>query len=316
MSVRSAASPPADPGFVAVFGESRQGTSQSIRLISPRTGHLIKVLSHLGTGNGFALSPDSRRVFVVGPVGKGIVIRQVSVATGRVSYVADGAYPAVSPDSKYLAYATGSRAMAEVAIRNLRTGATRVVSVRRLIGQDSGLLNQGSVTWLGDGSEVLAVPEPDGIPVSTGAAGFKLRGTRCGLQDSARGLCVIAIRISARGLTAKPFFVPWRWSRYAMVISGDDSAPRGFLIARWGGRPFGALDEVTLSGAGVSARQVGRLPGQALPGPFAPGGDRILYILGHRPPALWVATISNGHLVGRHLLLADNSHFGVDNAAW
>jgi hypothetical protein len=307
---------PADPAFVAVFGESGQGMSQAIRLISPRTGRLIKVLSHLGTGNGFALSPDSRRLFVVGPTGKGIVIRQISVATGRVSYIADGAYPAVSPNSRYLAYATGSRAMSEVAVRNLRTGVTRVISLRRLIGRDSGLLNQGAITWLGDGTEVLAVPQPDGIAVSTGASGFKLRGTRCGLQDSPRGLCVIAIKITPGGLTAQPFFVPWRWSRYAMVISGDYSAQRSFLIARWGGRPSGAIDRVTLIAAGVAGRQVGRLPGQALPGALAPDGDRILYILGHRPPALWLATIRNGHLIRRHLLITDNNHFGVDNEAW
>src|SRR5215470_4635195 len=93
-----------DPPLVAVEVISH-GSHSRLELISPKTGRVAKVVAHVGTGNGFALSPDSKSLYVVGPVGGTIEIRRVSVATGKISFVADGAYPAVSPDGRYLAYA-------------------------------------------------------------------------------------------------------------------------------------------------------------------------------------------------------------------
>jgi hypothetical protein len=58
------------------------------------------------------------------------------------------------------------------------------------------------------------------------------------------------------------------------------------------------------------------LPRDALPEAFAPGGDRILYLRGHGPPTLWVATISGGRLSGARLLFTDNRSVGFDDAAW
>jgi len=49
---------------------------------------------------------------------------------------------------------------------------------------------------------------------------------------------------------------------------------------------------------------------------FAPGGDRILYLRGHGPPALWVAAITGGRLSGQHRLFTDNRKVGFDQAAW
>src|SRR5215470_6657057 len=122
----------ADPPLVAVAGSSRHGGSM-IEMISPTTGRATKVVARVGTGNGFALSPDSKNLYVVGPVGAKIEIRRISVATGKVSFVADGAYPAVSPDGRYLAYATGDQfsasSFSSLAVRNLRTGSVRVISL-------------------------------------------------------------------------------------------------------------------------------------------------------------------------------------------
>jgi hypothetical protein len=303
---------PADPSVVAVSGNSASGVTQPMKLISPGTGRVVKLLPRFGPGNGFTLSPDGKFIYFEGLDGDQIAIRQIAVATRRVSFVADGAYPAVSPDSRYLAYATGS-GFREVAVKDLRTGRTKVISLRRLIGQDATLLNQGTVTWLGDGSEVLAVPQPDAIPAAAGTGAFKLKGTDCGLQRSPKGLCVIAIKTSAHGLSARPMFVPWRWSRYASLISGDDSAPRSFLIAR---DLSSGISKITLTGTGVRGRRIASLPRSALPVAFAPDGDRILYLLGSGPPALWVATIRGGHLTRRQLLLTDSSRFGIGNVAW
>jgi WD40-like Beta Propeller Repeat len=46
---------------------------------------------------------------------------------------------------------------------------------------------------------------------------------------------------------------------------------------------------------------------------FDPLARRLLYLVGHSPPALWRATIAGGRLVGRHLLIR-NSQLGP--VAW
>jgi len=79
---------------------------------------------------------------------------------------------------------------------------------------------------------------------------------------------------------------------------------------------MGTLTEVSLRGRGVVERAIARLPAQIMSVAIAPDGDRILYLLGHTPPALWVATIRNGRLVGRHRLLTDSPKFEFDQAAW
>ncbi len=313
----------ADPPVVAVAGSSASGLRESVRLISARTGRLVKALASAGTGNGFALSPDGGSVFVVGLRSGQIVVRQISVATGKISVVADGAYPSVSPDSSYLAYATGAQfspnAFSSLAVRDLRTGSTRVISLAGLIGPRSSLLNQGTVAWLGDGNQVLAVPQPDAVAVSAqagrGATAGKA-GNRCGQQTSSKGLCVIVVDVTAGGLFAHKVFVPRRLTSPIEVISGDYATGQSFLIARMGGRSAGAIDQITLHGSAVSGRQIAALPRGVLPVAFAPDGDRVLYLVGHRPPALWVATISHGRLTARHLLLTDSHSFGLDAAAW
>ncbi|HUJ08304.1 MAG TPA: hypothetical protein VLX31_19545 [Streptosporangiaceae bacterium] len=318
----------ADPPVVAVTGSSGSGAHESARLISARTGRLVKVLAPVGSGNGFALSPDGGSVFVVGLHSGRIVVRQISVATGRISVLADGAYPSVSPDSRYLAYATGDQfsptAFSSLAVRDLRTGTTRVISLAGLIGPKSSLLNQGTVAWLGDGTQVLAVPQPDAVAVSAqasrgvaaGKSGNRKAGNRCGQQRSPRGLCVIVVDVTAAGLSAHMVFVPHRFTSPFEVISGDYAAGQSFVVARMGGRSAGPIDEITLHGSVVTGRQIAALPRGALPVAFAPDADRVLYLVGHTPPALWVATIRDGRLTARHLLLTDNHSFGLDNAAW
>jgi hypothetical protein len=44
---------------------------------------------------------------------------------------------------------------------------------------------------------------------------------------------------------------------------------------------------------------------------FAPAGDRLLYLLGHSPPALVSAQIVGERLVGAHQLLADARLFAA-----
>jgi hypothetical protein len=311
---------PTDPRVIALSGSSGTGVAESIRLISARTGRLVKVIARVGTGNGFALSPDAKSVYVVGVHRNLIVIRRISVATGTITFVADGAYPAVSPDGRYLAYATGRQysatSFSSLAIRDLRTGRVRLISLARLIGAKSSLLNGGPVTWLGDGTQIVAVPQPDAVATSgsvNNAVASRTATTPCGQQTSPRGLCAIVVDVSAHGLSAHRVFIHPRSTTSATVISGDLAAPHSLLIANW---PSVAIDRVNLGGTDVVLRQIARLPKGVLPVAFAPLGDRVLYLVGHTPPALWVATIRDGRLVNRHLLLTDSNRFGIGNVAW
>lgn len=310
-----------DPALVAVAGMSGSGLSYTIVMMSPRTGRVVRVVARVGTGNGFALSPDSKDVYVVGPAGKSIMIRQIAVATGRRRYVADGAYPAVSPDSRYLAYTTGGK-FTEVAVRDLRTGSTRVINLRSLIGKDGNFLNGGTVTWLGDGSEILAVPGG----VATFAGHTSVAGTASTARSSRAvpsSMRAVVVRVRPGGLSARRISIRVPPDPFFSVISGDLSRRQSFLMALEGSpatgtrkQVMGTLTEVSLRGRGVVERRIARLPSQIMPVAIAPDGDRIVYLLGHRPPALWAATIRNGRLVGRHRLLTDSPKFEFDQAAW
>jgi sugar lactone lactonase YvrE len=134
---------PAD--FAASLLSARSG-AESVWMTSAATGRM-RLVARVGTGNGFALAPDGASVFVVGLVRRGgreaIEIREISVATHRIRFIADGAYPAVSPDGRYLAYATGA-GFRRLAVRDLRTGRTRVINVTGLIGRDATFLNPPS----------------------------------------------------------------------------------------------------------------------------------------------------------------------------
>ena len=51
----------------------------------------------------------------------------------------------------------------------------------------------------------------------------------------------------------------------------------------------------------------------SLPVAIDPSAGRLLYIVGHSPPALWVGALVPGHLVGRHRLIAGAQ---LGEAAW
>ena len=107
------------------------------------------------------------------------------------------------------------------------------------------------------------------------------------------------------------------------VIRGDLSKRRSFLIARQGwpaagtGKAVtGAIVEATLRGRGVVEHKIAALPARIMPVAIAPYGDRILYLAGHRPPGLWVATIRDGRLLGQHHFFTSTPKFGFNQAAW
>jgi hypothetical protein len=312
----------ADPPLVAIAGitGSARAPAYAIEMVSPRTGRVAKVVPRAGTGNGFALSPDSKNVFVVSFSHFPPQIRRISVATHKISFMADGVYPAVSPDSRYLAYAPGE-SYTDIAVRDLRTGGTRVINLRSLMGKDGPFINGGTVTWLGDGTEILAVLGEVGGPLGGDTSVTGTAGTASDSRAAVRFRAIV-IRVRPADLSARRIWVSGRDPSLS-VIRGDLSKRRSFLIARqgWpaagtGKAVMGAIVEATLRGRGVVVRRIASLPARIRPVAIAPYGERIMYLAGHRPPGLWAATIRNGRLLGQHHFFTSTPKFGFDQAAW
>ncbi len=310
--------PAADPPAFAVVLQSRTGSQQWVKFLSPLTGRILRQAGSFAgslTDNGMALSPDSRFLYVTLSGPGQIHIDRISVATGHRSFVADGAQPAVSPDGSYLAYATG-RQFTEIAVRDLTSGRTMVISLPSQIGADASLL-AGQVSWLGNGMQIVAMPTADATAVAARSPVAPPRSS-CGQQSLPDRLCLVRVSLSHGKLRANLAYVPGNWG-HQPLISGDVAGRSTFLLA--GSTDGRALFGVaTVSAAGVTMRRVAALPQGALPMAFAPGGDRILYVRvsghGHPQPTLWAATISSGRPSGQHLLFTDGSKAAVGWAAW
>lgn len=299
-----------DPPVVAVT------SSNQIRLLAATTGRIVKTFSATTGGNGFALAPDAKYMFVVGT---SLTLSQVIIATGRRYVIDTGAYPAVSPDSRYLAYATGT-SFTQIAVRDLRSGHTRAISLTSLVGAESSLLNQGGLTWLGNGRQIVAVSEPDPVATYVLPAGHttaaKPKRTACGQQTSERGLCAIVIDVAPTRLFARPVYLPHVTAQHSLdLISGDLSASESFFIAQ-SGRPATVVDRVRLVGRTPLVRRLVELPSLSFAVAMAPDGDRLVYARPGSRPSLWVATVGASRLAAERLLMIDTRRFEFNLAAW
>jgi len=301
---------PPDPAVVAV------SSSNQIRLLAAATGRVVKSFSVATAGKGLALAPDAKFIFVVGP---SLTLSQVSVATGQ-SYVIDtGAYPAVSPNSRYLAYATGT-SFTQVAVRDLASGHTRAISLTSLLGAQSSLLNHGGLTWLGNGRQIVAVSEPDPVTAYVLPAAHpeaaQPRHTACGQQTSQRGLCAIVIDVASSKLAARPIYLPQVTVHQKLdLISADLTASASFFIAQ-SSLPATVVDRVRLGGGAPMVRRVVELPWRSLPVAMAPDSDRLIYARPGSRSSLWVATVRGRRLARTRLLLADSRRFEFSLVAW
>lgn len=299
-----------DPAVIAVT------SSNQIRLLATTSGRVVKSFSVATGGNGVALAPDTKYLFVVG---ESLTLSQISVTTGKSLVIDTGAYPAVSPDSRYLAYATGT-SFTQVAVRNLRSGRTRAISLASLVGTESSLLNQGGLTWLGNGRQIVAVSEPDPVATFVLSAGHAIAATQertaCGQQTSRRGLCAIVIDVARTRLLARPVYLPHVTARRNLdLISGDLKAASTFFVAQ-SGPPGAVVDWVRLGGKAPQVRRVVNLPVRSFAVAMAPDGDRLIYARPGKRPALLVAKVRSHRLAGKHVLLADSSQFDFNLVAW
>ncbi len=298
----------ADPPYFVY--ESEGGT---IELRSPSSGAVTDVLEKVGqtiTSNGLAESADGRDVYVT-LIGKtNLYIEQISTVTKKQILVLDGVQPAVSPDNQYLAYAPGPDYMNILAVRDLSSGKTIRINLSNLLGPSTDLLN-ATITWLGDGSDVVIRPGYEVTPANSGAASDKAPLADSCSSASSKATCLIVVHFdSSKGTLAAHIVVIHDLGGNFSVISAADSDPRSLVLAIWGTKTD--LYEITLSGSAVHVIRLLTLP-MVLPVAFDLLGTHLFYIVGHGPTALWVAKIASGRLDQAHRLISNPD---LSDIAW
>jgi hypothetical protein len=299
------------------------------------TGKVVKVIARLeakspqqlSTQFGFALSPDARYVYCTSTAKRGrsytLDVVQIDVATGRRTFIAFGAQPAVSPDGRLLAYVANTYGyLNAIAVRDVLTGRTQLVNLAGSIGRGKNLLN-AVVAWFANGSDVAVVPADSRPPVIGGAplpSGQRMRSCPAG---SATTCLIVVHRLHAGGaLTARYFAVAVPDDSFAAqdTLSPDAAAPSSILLAAAGWhdqQTVGQLiiDQIRPHGTHATARRLFSIPSAAAVA-FDPTGTRLLYVHGGRLAKLrlWEARIA-GHRWRQPRILSRQSQIGV-SAAW
>jgi len=164
----------------------------SIEVVSSTTGRLIRTLAPDAGLNRFtpqpAVSPSGTVFFDEAHDVNGIPdeqIQSVPLSGGQVTSVADGHDPAVSPDGSFLAYLTYAditNVGQGVAVRDLRTGATKIWRYSTVGPDITGL------SWSPDSQDVsftTTTPTPDNRSLTVGAWVLNA-STPTGSLDAAR----------------------------------------------------------------------------------------------------------------------------------
>ena len=163
-----------------------------IEVVSSTTGRLIRTLAPDAGLNRFtpqpAVSPGGTVYFDEAHDVNGIPDEQilsVPLSGGQITGVADGHDPAVSPDGRFLAYLTYAdiaNVGQGVAVRDLRTGATKIWRYSTIGPDITGL------SWSPDSQEVsftTTTPTPDNRSLTVGAWVLNA-STPTGSLDAAR----------------------------------------------------------------------------------------------------------------------------------
>jgi hypothetical protein len=291
----------APPTFVVV---SDNGSRSQMSIYSSRTGRIVRSLASLSdrafTNNGLAYASDGSAVyFTLIPQHASrhfsLRVMRLDVATGRQTFIADGAQPAISSDGTQLAYGASPRGLA---VRDLATDQTRTIGLAQL-GR-AGELSNATIGWLGDGSDVVIIP----APAAWDLVGHPPKLHWCGTPQTHAVIVFVHVPASPAPLTADCVHLAGRALGPAIALAPSPASPTSLLVAT---EPYGDKTVIeTITQSGAIRRQL--TIRNSLPLSFDPAGTDLLYLAGHNPPTLTEATIDNGRLTNgpwrdRHLAL-------------
>lgn len=289
----------------------------TVEFRSPLTGVLVKTLAHLGNlvGNGASLSPDGKNAYVA-VTGKGdLHTERIQTTTATTSFAVDGIEAAVSADGNYLAYAPGPKYQSILSVKNLATGAVSTVDLEPLLGSSTDLSN-ATITWLGDGSEIVVMPSGIATPVDASESASSTSGPTggpnketCSASLPRTSICLVLVhfRGSNQPLTAQRVVVNGVGGNLN-VVSAAQSQPLTLALAAWGEHTM--IYWITFAGQITHVTHLASM-GMVLPISFDALGTHLLYVVGHGPVSLWVTGFKAGHLVNEHRLLNSGDMSGA-----
>lgn len=291
-----------DPPDFLLVTQRGSGIGSQVEQRSPVTGAVVDVLGPFGaafTNNGLTQSHDGRQVYVTFIARRTLKIERIDVATGSSTFVADGERPSVSPDGKQLAYGSGPFGSEVLSVRELASGATRTIDLRRFLGRSYDLLG-ATITWLADQSAVVVMPAPVAVAVGVRSkSGAPRTPGSCGAH--AARACVIVVSVGhARSLTAYRIDLPGP-VRFPSLIEGDGARPRSVFIGTVTDRGS-VVQRLDLIGSRAKLVPLFSLP-NGLVLTFDRSGRQLLYLVGHSPPALWTADVASGQPTDQRLLM-------------
>ena len=285
-------------------------SGSNVELRSVSTGQLVKDLGSFGespNNNGLTLSPDGQYVYGEVLRNQTLIIERITASNDEETFIADGEQPSISPNGRLLAYAAGLRNSNMLVVRDLTSGNVRSINLSRFLGRQADLLN-GSITWLGDGSEIVIAPGGVGSQLEPHATTTPPLPGSCDVV-SFPDTCLIVVRLpTLHSFTAKLVILSGVSNPY--LVSGT-ALPHSLLLAASDANHI-VVDRADLSDNEANVVRLFSLPA-VLPLAFDPRGTQLLYLVGHNPIALWIGQVTQHRLDHAHKLV-DNARLA--NLAW
>ena len=211
-------------------------------------------------------------------------LMRIDVATGRQTLIAEGAQPAINEGGSRLAYAAFPQGLA---VRDLANGQTRTIGLAQL-GTAANLLN-ATIGWLGDGTDIAIIPAPSASDLG---APTPIRHW-CGTTQTHAVIVFAHVPAAPAPLTARCVHLPApELGPVAMALAPTPRSPTTLQLATYASGDKTLVERITQSGTVTPVLTIRN----ALPCSFDPFGTHLLYLVGHSPPKLSEATISDGHL--------------------
>lgn len=304
----TSASVPASPSTFVVVTQGVRELRSQMSVYSATTGAMVRRLASFSdrafTNNGLAYAPDGSAVYftLIPRHARPFSLRlmRLDVATGRQSFIANGAQPALSNDGAQLAYAASPQGLA---VRDLSTGQTRRIALRQL-GAAANLLN-ATIGWLGDGSDIAIVP----APAAWDLVGRPPKLRWCGTTQSRAVIVFVHVPAPPAPLTTDCVHLAGRALEARSALAGDPASPTTVLLATDTRDGATRIERIAQDGA---TSPVLTIP-NSMPLSFDPSGTHLLYLVGHHPPVVTEATITGGHLTNGPWR---NPHLNLGALAW